>query len=996
MEELRRPIIKIQEQLGVSYQRVLVPVGTHSPTALSDGAGALYPVQTVPALAFDRTEADSVSLVVADLAPGRELELSPCDTAKAPAGAISVEAQDNYLVITNADLAVKVPADAQVEQPFPGPLVAMRAADGKWFGTSLLSDAPVRGAVFTDIESIGPCCVQWRTTYRWGCDAGVTFRVRWAAGSDTLLVDEEVFEDSDAAVEWYPFGDRPAKAYVWGGGEGSCPMRPLEYRPLPGSVRGTGRRKLGSVSHIGYWNQWNWSWVGFSAGDDRFVGLFPACGGSWRRRGHMKLDIYEDDGRGDYVRFPLKRGRRFYGMVISNRTDSGMEATEGKCLLNRRKTQLSDLALPKVLGWELNPPLEPREPHLVRKADLDTFRDRIASDTDLVAALDGFLSDRDETSAGWLAVSLWKNDPELMKRAIDGIVAELEGRVLGQIAQGGYERLIIFDGRLGKRLAYDVDVLWALGLLGEADYRRIRKVLLALAYMFADPDYCVYSDFWPHIEPEEGVVEALKDEMGDAPVPPNFADEFFTTTGVMAELFERHPLRDEWRRFAIEHNQLFLDTFYAADGTYRESINYQTHEFNERLCLFYPLWFKGVHDFFADERVKGTFRFSAEVMMPKLSDGVPSVEDAARQRWGSLFGRPDPPRAMLPANGNSGGNGFEQEIRGELTLGAWVYRESDPVLAGQLMHAWREAGKPIPMGTHPVLTVVTLDATIESVPVPMTSCHRLGLGVVSKARKPDGAPVWCLFRAGTATHHMDFDQGNLHLAAWDSVLLGEHGYHTFDNEGGHPGAAATWLHSTVVYSDDREMSCGYTGLERAPSPALVHLSDEFDWCVHRIVNTNYRRLETMRYTDQLPARRTQHVRHYLFVKPDYFLVWDVFEEAHQASTFWLHPRLPMTEVGPGAWRAGEPGKPHLLVRFIQPEKPEVVENRRFGPLWNFAVRNETGRPYLVLLVPARRPVEIDATWDAPSRVVRVAGTGLADTIHLPEPGCMELPRLVRG
>jgi len=126
---------------------------------------------------------------------------------------------------------------------------------------------------------------------------------------------------------------------------------------------------------------------------------------------------------------------------------------------------------------------------------------------------------------------------------------------------------------------------------------------------------------------------------------------------------------------------------------------------------------------------------------------------------------------------------------------------------------------------------------------------------------------------------------------------------------------------------------GYWGLERAPAPALVHLGDEFDWCVHRIVNTNYRRLEAMPYHCQIPARPTRHVRHYLFVKPDYFLLWDVFEQAHQPSTFWLHPRLPMTQLEPGAWRAGEPGKPHLLVRFLLPEAPEVIENAQFGPLW---------------------------------------------------------------
>jgi|GEM_PF-5009140 len=39
--------------------------------------------------------------------------------------------------------------------------------------------------------------------------------------------------------------------------------------------------------------------------------------------------------------------------------------------------------------------------------------------------------------------------------------------------------------------------------------------------------------------------------------------------------------------------------------------------------------------------------------MPKLSDGVPTDRDALKHRWGSLLGRPELPRAMMPANVNS-------------------------------------------------------------------------------------------------------------------------------------------------------------------------------------------------------------------------------------------------------------------------------------------------------------------------------------------------------
>jgi len=85
-----------------------------------------------------------------------------------------------------------------------------------------------------------------------------------------------------------------------------------------------------------------------------------------------------------------------------------------------------------------------------------------------------------------------------------------------------------------------------------------------------------------------------------------------------------------------------------------------------------------------------------------------------------------------------------------------------------------------------------------------------------------------------------------------------------------------------------------------------------------------------------------------------------------------------------------------MVRFLLPEAPEVIENAQFGPLWSFGVKNETGRPYLTLLVPMKEEAEAAAAYDAASRVVRVTGAGMSDTIHLPQPGSPDLPRVQRG
>ncbi|MDP6361085.1 MAG: hypothetical protein QF473_38585, partial [Planctomycetota bacterium] len=690
----------------------------------------------------------------------------------------------------------------------------------------------------------------------------------------------------DAAVEWFPFGREKTIGYLGGGGEHPGKMQAAERRPTPGANQQHGQRLLARLNHISYFNQWQQAWVGFHIGDERFVGLFTGWGSLWKRRGRVRPELMEDDERGHFLRFPLRRGRRVYGIVLSTQEQAGVDDPSTRCLLNRRKTQLADLSPAKIRNWAFDIPLAPRSLRLVREDDLNDLSDRLP---------DPAAPDHWEHPAH-LVCALARNDEEALRQH-GRQLSDLLDRSRQNAIDGGYNCVIIFDGRRAKSLAYNLDLLWFKNLIDERDYRRARSALLMLAYIFADPDYCNYGDFWPQHEPEEGIAEALENEMGDCPVPPNFASEFFSTTGLVAELFPHHPLADEWRQWAAEQTDAFLDTFFETDGTYHESINYHAHAITEMLAHFYPLRLHGGRDYFSHPAVRGSFVHFVQLQMPRLE----SVG-----------------HAPLPGNGNSGSHGKPQEYRGELTVAASVLKHSDPELAGQLMHAWRIGGRPVQDQEHPLLTAATLDESIPSVAPAWQSVHRHGLGIVSKATKADGAPVWALFRAGSATHHMDFDQGHIHLAAWDTELLGDHGYHTEDSEGNPIPAFTTWLHSTVTYARDRNLACGYTGIEKAPSPLLVHLGADFDWCVHRIVNNNYRDPSQFTYLDMLPAPETVHYRHYLFVKPDYFVLWDTFERLDGPATFRLHPTMPVVQTSGTSFRAGEAGKPHLLIDFAQP------------------------------------------------------------------------------
>ena len=988
--------IIVTEQLGVDYSCSLVMIHETDAASLIDcETGSIIPLQTVPSLPIDRTADAVVNLALLKLSPLSTLRMKPNETILPTL--IELSTEENDIIISNGRLAVRVPGTGLLEQPFPGPIMAIKIADGSWMGSSSVVDVPYRGAVETVIESLGPCCVQWRTTYRWGNDSCFTVRVRWASDSDTLQVIEELNESGEGAVEWYPFGDTPAQS--WARGERRGVMQPLKYSGAVESRRGIGRRRLNSLSHISYFNQWNLAWVGFTAeGDDRFVGIFSGWGSLWQQRGYVRPDIIEDDNRGHLLRFPLKAGRRLYGIVITNKNQAGITEKIPPCLLNRRKTEFSDLALDKVRSWLLDLPLEEQIVHLVEPQMLLTFRDRIAADKEIHFAMKEAWRSEEYRKEMPLAMALWADDTVEMRQFITQLL-NFAQFVTQDIGAGGYEVLGIFNAREAKTLAYDFDILWALKIISETEYRIVRRALLTMAYIIADSDALLFNDFWPHSDPDSGMIQALKNDMGDTPVPPNFAAEFFTTTGVMAELFPSHPQCEAWQMWTQFQMDTFLQTFFTSEGTYLESINYHQHIFNEMLCYFYPAAIHGVRDYFVDPRVRGSFEHFVYLQTPPLADRIPKCDGPVlrdhMQRWAALTpGWQAARRVGLPANGNSGSEGFEKCYNAELSLGMTCYRNRDSQLAGKLAATWVLSGKPFLDFVHSTLTLLTFNPSVPVQTLSQESVWRKSLGIVSRAQQGEH-PVYCLFRAGSATHHMCFDQGNLHLMMGDKVLLGEYGYHAHDQHGNELICHETYLHNTLVYAENKHFSSGYTGLERAPEPAYVYTCAAFDWAVHRIENSNFRDCSRYWYSVMLPDPLTVHIRHYLFVKPDYFIIWDTFEAAHQPSLLFLHPNHPPQQIDAGIFRTGEAGEAHLRIQFLQPTTLEIVENEQLGPYWSFAISNPTGHPFLFLLVPQIAERNISAVLTG-ERSIRVRGRGVDDLIKLPIAGTNCLPELQRN
>jgi len=892
------------------------------------------------------------------------------DKAAKPDRQFTVQNTPEGHVISNGTRRVQLAPNGEFDGPdIPAPMT--RTGASRW---SLLNTTG-RLAISTQIKTNDEQGIHWCTTYSTpNGDCLYTCDVQWQRGSDTLIVDEQIATDTDAVIQIRPLGDAPATAFAHGGGERLGPMQPLTAADDKGV--------LGRLGHLSYFNQWQLAWVGFTAdGDDApFAGIFTGWASGWHMRGSVRITAVRTAEYGDVLHLPIQQGRRRWGLVLSTRKDAAVDATDQRCLLNWRKATLADLPHTKTTQWVLDPPLPDRKLRLLPTDAMQTIRNRLADDQQIIDALEAHYVEAQPTDPGFFATAWWKSDQSKFEEAVAELVEWAE-RTEREVCDGGYERLIIFEGRHIKRRACDLDVMWAFELIDEKTYRKVRRVMLMLAYMFADPDYCRYADFWtdPDGEDDPSAAKAIAAEMGPTPVPPNFAAEFVSTVGVVAALFDEHPKSPHWRDWSIQHIDGYLNRFFEEDGTYRESVNYHNHVLNMLCCLMWPLREQGHHDYFEDPRIVGSFQHFVQVTTPPTDD-VEQTGGALHRPWpphiAKVLADPCTPRSAYINNGNSGGDWLMQSPRGELTIGIAAYRHSQPELAGQLAWVWQQSGKTILDSEHPILTLALLDPSVAPIEPPLQSVHRRSLGIVSRSPAHNG--TFALFRAGAATNHMDFDQGTIQLIAYNKVLLRDPGYHAHADDVSIHAAATRW-HSTIVYSDNLDHSSGYTGIEQAPEPVRVQLTDEYDWCAHRIVNTNHRDLSRLPYNVCLPCDKTTHWRQYLLAKRGgYILIHDIIEPADRPCVFLLQPQAPLQPSGPGSFTADAGDDVYLDVQFLHPAKTTVDD----APHGTFAARNESGR-FLTVLAPRKADQHTDATA-IDSHTIRVDHPLGTDHIQLPD------------
>ena len=329
----------------------------------------------------------------------------------------------------------------------------------------------------------------------------------------------------------------------------------------------------------------------------------------------------------------------------------------------------------------------------------------------------------------------------------------------------------------------------------------------------------------------------------------------------------------------------------------------------------------------------------------------------------------------MPGNGNTGVNCSDQALPLELAVAGQIYRDSDPALSRRCMTTWRRAGRPCSTFQDDLTFLLMVDPTLDGEEtLNLGSDLRNGAFVTFRGKPETRDEVFVLVKNGTATHHMDPDDGGFTIWAYGSPIASDYGYHT-THMGRMAGTGSTSDHNCVQFDNK---SGGYMGIEQTLPPEKFVSTDLADLLVSYLPNTN---LQGSSHMDRIPIQRIEHRRYTLFVKPHYLLVFDSIIQCVYTHKWWLHAQANDIKIdGPRVRFAGKFGV-DLMAEFITPSVPQIVTGE-LGVMKHIYAEQSMAKDWRVFVAPLKTGQDFAISSTAGGRVVHVGCSEYQDTLLL--------------
>ncbi len=978
--------IAIIEPMGRAWsdEIVYLPCGRDVTGVKDEGTGKLLPSQRTQINPVLDIAGEPQLAVRLSLAPSQKISLgfvkggtaspgnSPLSSANFAIGGMPAH------VFSNGCISVAAPCSRpfNADETLPGPLLAVRrVSDKEWTGRGTMGVARVCGRITTEILDNGPLFIRWQIRYLAGGRELVSYIFTLFANEDFVRVQEK--SSLDAGMDFRFAMDDADAPQFWcthGGGE----FAKVTRGPVASPPTRMGLERPGEFIHIDFHCghfQISYAWAGLWRDGGPLIGVTEMRGGHWKLPGRNRITVKKDE-KGLSWHFPANGGSREYAFVCGIPEAFAPEKELSRFCHLRRK--YSDMPLEKIRHWKLDWDI-PRHstPILYPKGTADSWKKKAAAWPELIRAYRKMAADNsfNNMSGAMLPAYLITGDKkikdDLLKAVEDYIDVSVE-YALGN----GYIRLIIFSGRNAKVALDVIDVLRANGELDEEIERRLAKKLAFLSYCFADPDFWPWDSMFRERNDPRSHGGVYWDDAGSSICPPNFTSEYYTSTGIFALAYPEHPMAQEWISWSTDLFERNLEAMFFEGGSYEESANYHNHTLGMITQLAVALLAGGHRDFFEHPRFKANFGYFVENLTPRVAL---TESGAAEFSKSCNLQPPSDGKAVYVTNwGNSGHDCSGYPISPSLPVAAGIYADRDLPYARRLMTAWR-------LGTQQfcshywgfdLLAVGRPD--LKDIELNLESKILEGTGVAMRAAQGTEDEVFAWIKCGPATHHNCNDEGGIVLYAKGAPILGDFGYHTH-HAGKTEGGFETWKHCSVTFGGKN--TSFYLGVEQALPPKFWQSTAEADLLVCDIP-IEYLLPEGARYDNPVRVPRIDYKRSILFVKPNYFVVYDQISKTSMPSTWWLHALAKQIDVsGSRAYCHGMFGV-DLDVQIVQPAKA-VISTGEYSVQRHIRIEQPGAGDYLAVLTPLRKGGKPPAVeFDSSNKKLTVKGSWGTDIVQL--------------
>ena len=864
---------------------------------------------------------------VTDLWADEERRFAIAPAGRAAHTPLVVQEQADAFVLDTGRLKVAVPRFAAASAPaaVPPPLLWLTGPQGLQRGRSAWAPGMSVVSARSRLTARGPVFAEVEIEYTFASGGTYRVTVRVYSGAPLALVHEDMSPDTAGAWTFSLYeGFAPDRAQL---GFADGQSWPVEYNAGGHLCR---HIFFNHFSQYQDFKEISFLYRSDANRDGDAIGVFPVAGDTWDNvvANWISLDTAADPdvrytftvapGRRAFALFALRQGetrvRRHsdftYGKFVVGNAGTGVYALRARWDL-ARLDDIKDM----TLAWER--PAD-RQPFFTAPGRMAAARARMAAHPE-------FYGKRFEADA------LFAGNPVAvtsMKQEFFYRLEIMRDDALEFGPNGCSVNPVFFRPLADFPFYYEVLVMR--GALSPAEDAKARAIMVFLAeFTYSDNYYFGRRSLLPDDHPEQ-VMSLFKGMRSE-----NFGTDRFVAFGQIGALFPEHPAAARWRARSRELFDLQLTHLVGECGNWCEGVVYARWAI--QLLTHYALAARETgEDWLSDPRFKNLYRFLITSIGPRNP-----VHGGKR---------------TAPAFGSYGDT--LEYIRGFsslLALMATVWQRTDPQFSAELMWAYHEMGDgpfhdlhgpdlKVEADTVALFTDFTLPA---SRPV-LTSQGLPGFGGVFRHRLEDGRETFLIARASRFWPHGHVDAGSFFLYWRDMPLVAEAGR-------GINEASALLDTNGKVHNIIRFDGCDPFKYEWPCRQGLAafHANGDLEYFVldclaERLLLTGRR----PRGHGDLDTRKVdiRHFRHFLFLKPDIFVLYDVFSPSGCEAEFRLHCLAEDVEfTGSRALLTGRYGA-NMEVAVVSPPAPAFSTTRVLDTC-SVEFCQAPGLPILTVLVP---------------------------------------------